>query len=108
MRSDFNVPYVLRQRQTMRVLTGWLINHYDLPYVGTIHWETKEEAEKHKVVMLEQAGEAEPELWEVYHLDENQLKMCNVKLKNDPSLHLYIEDGGHMRVERAAAQGDGA
>lgn len=97
------MPFILRNIKSERVLTGMLVNHYDLTYYGTVYWDTKEEAETEAQAALSKAGEGDREQWEVYEIDESKLKMCNVKLKNDPSYQLYIEDSGRLRTERTNA-----
>ena len=48
--------------------------------------------------MAEQ-GYDEPEQWEVFDLEEEHtLKMCNVKLANNPAKRLYMREDGRLET----------
>ena len=34
-------------------------------------------------------GEMEPDAWQVIEIEEGEMKICNVKLKNDPNLQVF-------------------
>lgn len=50
----------------------------------------KEEASNFSDFLTDQ-GIHEIHLWKLTEISESKLKMCNVKLKNDPTNHLYME-----------------
>lgn len=85
--------YVLKHRTTSQIATGTLINVYDLPYYGTKFWLSKEEAEAEYEDYLQQNGE-DASQWEIMAVEEMTLKLFNVKLQNNASLRLYINEQG--------------
>ncbi|NHN30603.1 hypothetical protein G9U52_12250 [Paenibacillus sp. S3N08] len=86
------MPYVIKHKQTSELYTCTMVNGYRLPYYGTKNWEYVEDAEADYAQFLVAQGEAELEEWELLELSENQLKMCNVKLKNDPKFKLHWDE----------------
>lgn len=94
------MPYVLKRKDDGKVLTGMLVNVYDLQYYGTVFWNEKEEAQEGFRRALMEAGEEDDSAWDVAEMAENTLKLCNVKLNNDPSRDLYWERDGRVRVIR--------
>jgi hypothetical protein len=87
------MPYVLKNNQTSQVFTMLLTNHYQLSYYGTKYWETAEEGEAQLEEFLVQSGVSDTQDWSLIEVSENQMKMFNVRLKNDPRNLLYVEDG---------------
>ncbi|MFE5317504.1 hypothetical protein ACFQ88_02230 [Paenibacillus sp. NPDC056579] len=81
------MPFVLKHKQTSQLYTCNLINVYRLPYYGTKFWDFEDDAATSYIPFLESKGQPVDE-WELLELSENQLKLCNVKLKNDPQLIL--------------------
>jgi hypothetical protein len=93
------VPYVLKHKDSSRIYTCTLVNNYKLAYYGTKNWDYEEDAAAEAQPFLQAQQAADSEAWELLELTENQLKMCNVKLKNDPRLSLYWDEaGGSLRV----------
>jgi len=88
------MPYYLRHRDTGEIAAGVLRNVYDLDYYGAVWWETEEEAAA--------AAANRPE-WVPTHVTEAKLKVFNVKLNNDASRKLFIDDNGTLRVEKSSA-----
>lgn len=86
------MPYVLRHAQTNQLFTCMLVNRYDLPYYGTKYWESTEELHGYPD-FLRDRGVTDPEFWGPMELTDEQLKLCNVKLKNDPRYLLFWENG---------------
>jgi hypothetical protein len=84
-----SLPYVLKHKETSRLFTCNMINGYRLPYYGTKNWEYEEDAVAGRAEFLQTQDELDLEAWELLELTENQLKMCNVKLKNDPRLIIH-------------------
>lgn len=78
--------------------TCTLINLYQFPYHGVKAWDSAEQAEGEASEFLRQQGAADPEDWTIAEVDEKQLKLFNVKLKNDPSRRLYVDHDGTIDV----------
>lgn len=71
-----------------------LVNHYQLAYYGVKFWGSEEEARAEMPALLEAAEVADAAVWDIYELPESAMKLANVKLKNDPSYRLYLDDQG--------------
>jgi hypothetical protein len=89
------MPYILKHRETGEVAAAVQRNKYDLDYYGALWWPEENEAL--------QAAEASPE-WTVVALAESKLKVLNVKLNNDASRKLFMDDNGTLRVETSSAR----
>lgn len=89
------MPYVLRCRDTGEVAAAVLRNTYDLDYYGAEWWASEERAGA--------AAAARPG-WEPHLVSEQRLKVLNVKLNNDASRRLFLEDDGTLRVETGSAR----
>jgi hypothetical protein len=87
-----SLPYVMKHKETSKLYTCTMINGYRLPYYGTKNWEYEEDASAGYTEFLISQGETDIESWELLELSENQLKMCNVKLKNDPRLMIHWDE----------------
>lgn len=97
------MPYVLKHKATGRIFTRMLVNNYQLAYYGTQYWDEPEDAEREYVSLLSSQGIEEPSDWGLMELSENQLKLCNVKLKNDPRLSLRWYDDKQTALAEPAA-----
>jgi translation initiation factor 2 alpha subunit (eIF-2alpha) len=86
------MPYVLKHQDTSRIYTCTLVNNYKLSYYGTKYWDFEDDAEAERHPFLQSQDVADPAVWHLLELSENQLKLCNVKLKNDPRLALYWDE----------------
>lgn len=90
------MPYVLKHRQNFQIATDTLVNLYDLAYYGTKYWEHREDAEAEKFTYLKAAqhldNNGDTDMWELMEIEESQMKIYNVKLKNDPSLKLFLDE----------------
>jgi hypothetical protein len=80
------MPYVLQNKNTDQLFTCTLVNHYGLVYYGVKYWSEQAEADEHSQDFLLAIKGAVPEDWHIIELEEGEMKLCNVKLKNDPSL----------------------
>lgn len=80
------MPYVLQNKNTDQLFTCLLVNHYGLTYYGVKYWSEQEEAYELSPDFLLSKEETVPEYWQVIELEEGEMKLCNVKLRNDPSL----------------------
>ncbi|MGG1551230.1 hypothetical protein [Paenibacillus ferrarius] len=83
------MPYVLQHKETKQIYTAMLVNHYELAYYGVKFWAEAQEAERDAAAFLQAKGVVDASSWELLHLDEREMKLCNVKLRNDPRLSLY-------------------
>jgi hypothetical protein len=95
------MPYVLHHANTKQIYTCALVNHYQLVYYGVKFWDSREEAEQHYRSFLAEQGVELAEAWEIFELQEGQMKICNVKLKNNPALQLYWSEEGKAEVKQA-------
>jgi hypothetical protein len=86
------LPFVLQHKDTSQVYTCMLVNHYRLEYYGVKFWEDKDEAEQDRVPFLQEKGVPDPESWRVAEMEEGQMKISNVKLKNDPGYILHWKE----------------
>ncbi|MZQ81494.1 hypothetical protein GQF01_05045 [Paenibacillus sp. 5J-6] len=80
------MPYVLQNKNTDQLFTCMLVNHYGLAYYGVKFWAEQEEANELSQDFLLSIEGAVPEQWQVIELEEGEMKLCNVKLRNDPNL----------------------
>ncbi|MBP1961016.1 hypothetical protein [Paenibacillus aceris] len=80
------MPYVLQNKKTDQLYTCTLVNHYGLAYYGVKYWSELEEANElsHAFILTIEGSVAED--WQVIELEESEMKLCNVKLKNDVNL----------------------
>ena len=96
------MPFVLRNSKTTEVLTTTLINIYAITYHGAKYWDMREDAEREYVELLAQKQIPHPEDWEVIEIEDHQLKVFNVKLKNNPKRKLFVDaDGNASATEQA-------
>ncbi|WP_144028999.1 hypothetical protein [Paenibacillus rigui] len=86
------MPLVLKHKITNQIYTCMLVNNYQLAYYGTKYWEGREEAEQQLNSFLASQGIEDMQAWGLLELSENQLKLCNVKLKNDPRVSLRWDE----------------
>ncbi|NDI35552.1 hypothetical protein [Chengkuizengella sediminis] len=86
------MPFVLKHRESSQIFTCNLINIYQLPYYGTKFWDTFKEAEEEAPTFLEQHQVNDSELWKVLEASEQKLKVFNVKLNNNSSNLLFIDE----------------
>jgi hypothetical protein len=89
------MPYIVKHQETGEVAAALQRNKYDLDYYGALWWPQEEEAQ--------QAAEAMPG-WIPVQLAEAKLKVLNVKLNNDASRKLFMDDNGTLRVETSSAR----
>ncbi|RUS47112.1 hypothetical protein [Cohnella sp. AR92] len=107
------MPYALRHSVTGELLAGMQANAYQLPYYGLWLWDDEpDDALRFDGLMNSgryrafgeginfknrHAAEWEQVLemgrWKVTLLTEQEAKLGNVKLRNDPALRVYLRDG---------------
>ena len=93
------MPFVLKHNVTSEIFTCPLINKYDIPYFGTKFWNDIPEAEQEMNHFLEAQETVHPEDWELFEVEELQLKLFNVKLNNNPSKSLFLDDNGKAKTQ---------
>jgi hypothetical protein len=86
------MPYVLQHRQTGEIFACHQVNHYKLGYYGVKYWEWEDEVTSNFVEFLKTHGVSETDLWVPLEMDEQKIKIGNVKLKNHPANQLYLEN----------------
>ncbi len=86
------MPFVLKHDKTSQIFTCMLINNYQLAYYGTKFWEDEDEARSAYSDFLRSQAVNDIERWQLFELSDNELKLCNVKLKNDPRLSLLWDE----------------
>lgn len=95
------MPFVLKHKQTAQIATDTLINSYKLPYYGTKFWDVESLAAEEISEYLALHGILDASQWEIIEIEENQMKLFNVKLKNDPTLRLYLNEQNKPMVKSA-------
>lgn len=86
------MPFVLQHSKTGRIFSCMLTNKYDLEYYGIKSWLSEEEARRYPEFLTSQ-GVFDADLWQVVEVSENQLKLFQVKLNNNPANRLYLRQG---------------
>lgn len=95
------MPYVLRHRRTNEIAACIQRNKYDMDYYGVQWWPTESDADEERTRLLAQPGRSEEDEWQVLKVEETQLKLLNVKLKNNPKLKVYMDADGKTEVRAA-------
>jgi hypothetical protein len=92
------MPYVMKHSNTGTLLACVQRNGYKLAYYGIVLWEQTpisaqmSEALAEAGINSEDAG-GNIEDWEPLELTEHEIKMANVKLRNDPLRVVTYRDG---------------
>ncbi|MBO8172368.1 MAG: hypothetical protein H0Z33_10795 [Bacillaceae bacterium] len=95
------MPVVIRHITTRQLVTDRMKNVYGLMYYGVKHWDTMEEARQEwKEYLLHFIPEVPFEEWELCEISGETLKSGNVKLNNEPSRILFLEEDGRIRLEK--------
>jgi hypothetical protein len=92
------MPYVMKHSATGTVLACVQRNGYKLAYYGIVLWEQEPSASQMAEALAE--AEIDPEdaigqisAWEPLKLTDHEMKMANVKLRNDPSRVVAYRNG---------------
>ncbi|MEW9668547.1 hypothetical protein [Ammoniphilus sp. 3BR4] len=95
------MPYVLKNKSNAQIFTALLPNAYGLSYYGPLSWNDRASAEENYKFILQQMEVPleEADRWELLEVSESQLRLCNVKLNNNPRKNLYVDDEGKFIVE---------
>ncbi|SDX78357.1 hypothetical protein [Paenibacillus sp. CF384] len=93
------MPIVLRHRITGEIACGMLRNVYDFAYYGALWWEDIDVAEQLAEHALMERDFAQPySEWELLEVKEERLKLFNVKLNNNPTRRIVLEQDGTIRL----------
>lgn len=93
------MPYVIKHATSGTILSCVQRNGYKLAYYGILLWEqqlpgTREISEalaEAGITPSDEAGNVSD--WEPLELSEHEVKMANVKLRNDQRRVVYYRDG---------------
>ncbi|MBB6636996.1 hypothetical protein [Cohnella thailandensis] len=114
------MPYALRHIGTGELLAGKQANAYQLAYYGLLLWDDEPDEEQRFDVLMksERFRALAPETiikerhaaeweqvqelsrWKITLITEQEAKLGNVKLRNDPSLRIFMR-GGQLLAEPA-------
>jgi hypothetical protein len=90
--------HALKNRSTGELFSCSLVNIYDFPYHGVKVWQDADEARAEYASFLALQGVNEPWVWELHELEENQVRLCNVKLNNNPAKRLFLTAEGRIEA----------
>lgn len=93
------MPFVIKNKLTAQLFSCELINIYSIKYIGVKNWEFREEAEREMDAFLQMHGVEAVSDWELFELNEHQMKMCNVKLGNNAKKRVYITELGTLETK---------
>lgn len=93
------MAWVLQNKETQEVWTGSIENNYGLLFHGVKFWDEQDVAAEQAHVFLEQQGIVDTESWQLQEVEEDRLKLFNVRLNNNPSKKLYLRNGGTFEVK---------
>jgi hypothetical protein len=93
------MPFVIKQKDSAEIYTCELVNIYDFKYHGVKVWNNYAAAEAEYASFLLEQGQDELWKWEIYELDENQVKLGNVKLNNNTTKRLFLSPGGKVQTQ---------
>lgn len=96
------MPYVMKNKESNEVFACTLINRYDYEYYGVKAWEDEQTAAEEYASFLLERGFDDIWLWEIAAIDEQQLRLGNVKLNNDPHKRLIWNEQGKWTVVRTS------
>jgi hypothetical protein len=92
------MPYVIKEKETAEIYTCELINIYDFKYHGVKVWNDRAAAEAEYASFLLEQGLDELWSWEIIELEENQVKLGNVKLNNNAAKRLFLSPEGKVQM----------
>lgn len=92
------MPYVMKHTATGTLLACVQRNGYKLAYYGIVIWEDQPSIVEMAEALAEagiplEVEEGQLEAWEPLLLTEHEMKMANVKLRNDPSRVVAYREG---------------
>lgn len=95
------MPYVLKHKETGEIYSCMMRNVYDFTYHGVRAWADDAQAAAELGSVLAEAGVDEPWQWEVAAMEDDKLKLGNVKLNNNPSRRVYWLPDGRLEARSA-------
>ncbi|WP_314588692.1 hypothetical protein [Paenibacillus terrigena] len=93
------MPFVLHHTATHQIYACLLRNGYDLIYYGVKYWEDEEAAKAELPDFLASHDILDADTWSLLEVDEQVLKLCNVKLKNSPKYICFLGAEGRPYAE---------
>ncbi len=93
------MTYVLQHTSTLQIYTCMLVNHYQLAYYGVKYWDRLETATEQYPAFLASQAAIDLENWQVVEMEESRMKLCNVKLKNDPLFHVFFSKSAQIDIK---------
>ena len=90
--------FALKNEETGELYTCELINIYDFPYHGVKVWEEEPEARAAYGSFLVEKGVDQPWQWGICELSGEQVRLCNVKLNNNPMKKLFLTAQGRIEA----------
>jgi hypothetical protein len=94
------MPYILQHNTSLQIYSCMLINKYELAYYGIKYWDQLELAIAQYQKFLVEQGAVELDSWSIVEMDEDKMKIGNVKLKNDPTYKLIWNENQIFQVIR--------
>jgi hypothetical protein len=91
------MPFVLKQKETAEIFSCELINIYDFKYHGVKAWNNRSAAEAEYASFILEQGLDELWNWGLFEVDENQVKIGNVKLNNNAAKRLFLTPEGKIQ-----------
>lgn len=92
------MPYVLRERSTGEIAAAMQKNQYNFDYYGVYWWSEEEEAEANRDAILTAGDDERHTAWDIIRVDENKVKLMNVKLKNNPAYRVVMDREGRLNA----------
>ena len=92
------MPYVLRRRATGEIAAATQRNRYLLDYYGVRWWESESDAEAERDAFLARESLGPLADWDVVRVDEQNVKIMNVKLKNNPAYRVVMDREGKIAI----------
>jgi hypothetical protein len=93
------LPFALKHKETAEIFTCELINIYDFKYHGVKIWSNPSAAEAEYASFLLEQGLDELWNWELIELEENVVKIGNVKLNNNSAKRLFLTNEGKVQSQ---------
>ncbi|WP_205516320.1 hypothetical protein [Paenibacillus sp. SYP-B3998] len=71
-----------------------------MAYYGVKFWNEREVAEEQMLQVLQSEKILDTKEWSIIELEEGEMKLCNVKLKNDPELLVFWGEARKPTIQR--------
>jgi len=83
------LAYILRHKESLEIYATTFKNNYDLPFYGVLFWEDEDLA-------VSEAADFLNDGWELISVPEAKHKVINVKLNNDLSNRVTLDQDGRV------------